>query len=450
MAQISIVNKSELEGALRLDAEYYQSAYIHTIEAVQCCSSSRKIEEIAKVLRGRNPRKYTESGIPVIRAIDLRDITNWENVLCANPEENLFYLKHGDILISSIGAGSIGKIQLFLETDKKVATVSEVSVIRTKNYSPFTLAAFLMSKYGYLQLERRITGSTGQLHLYPKDIGTVLTPILDQRVQNQLEDMISTSHKYLMQSKSLYLQAEQRLLDELGLDNFDFSQPNYYSVPLSQAQEVNRVDAEHFQPKYDKLIQHLIKTGRAKPLEKIAPYIKRGLQPIYIGGGEVLVFTEKHLTRSLLNIESAETTDIAFWKKNRQARIEKNDILLYSIGAYIGRANCYLEDRKAVTSSNVTIIKVDKSEANPVYVSVFLNSIAGRMQAEKWTASVGQMALYAGDVPKFIIYLPSEKFQAEIADLVIQSHKTRKKAKALLGEAKKIVEEMIGRNKKRG
>ena len=132
-------------------------------------------------------------------------------------------------------------------------------------------------------------------------------------------------------------------------------------------------------------------------------------------------------------------------KKNKQARIEKDDILLYSIGAYIGRANCYLENRKAVTSSNVTIIKVDRSKANPVYVSVFLNSIAGKMQAEKWTASVGQMALYPGDVRKFVIYLPSEEFQVKIAHLVVQSYEARKKAKALLEEDRATVEEIIER-----
>jgi len=245
MAVWSTVNKSELEGTQRLDPEYYHPAFVRVVDAVQSYASSKRIEEIAKVLRGRNPTKYTESGIPVIRAVDLRDITDCENILNSSDQENLFYLRYKDILVSSIGAGSIGKIQLFLETDKKVATVSEVSVIRTKEYNPATLAAFLMSKYGNLQLERRITGSTGQLHLYPKDIGTVLTPILNQKVQSQIEDILITSHKHLAHSKSLYLQAEQMLLNELGWNNFDFSQPNYYTVPLSQAQELNRVDADY-------------------------------------------------------------------------------------------------------------------------------------------------------------------------------------------------------------
>lgn len=119
MITYSIIQKSELEGTQRLDPEYYHPAYVRVVNTVQSHASSKKIEEIAKVLRGRNPTKYTESGIPVIRAVDLRDITSWENILNSSDQENLFYLKHGDILVSSIGAGSIGKIQPFWKQIKK-------------------------------------------------------------------------------------------------------------------------------------------------------------------------------------------------------------------------------------------------------------------------------------------------------------------------------------------
>jgi len=444
----SIIQKSELEGTQRLDAEYYQPAYVRVANIVQSPASSKKIEEIAKVLRGKNPTKYTESGIPVIRAVDLRDITNWENILNSSDQENLFYLKYGDILVSSIGAGSIGKIQLFLETDKKVATVSEVSVIRTKNYSPFALAVFLMSKYGYLQLERRITGSTGQLHLYPKDIGTVLTPILNQRVQSRLEDMISASHKYLIQSKSLHLQAEQMLLDELELDKVDFSQSNCYSVSLSQAQKVNRVDAEYFQPKYDKLIEHLKKTGKAKLLGEITSYIKRGVQPTYVKDGEIIVINSQHLGRYILNIEATERTDYTFWEMNRRSCLQKGDVLLYSTRAYVGRTNVWFEDRRGIASNHVTIIR-PREACNSFYLAVYLNAFSGLLQAEKWATGSGQREVYPEAISNFLVYLPSEEFQIEIANLITQSCDARKKAKVILGEAKELVERMIERETKR-
>ena len=179
MAQISIVRKSQLEGAMRLDAEYYMPKYTKAVDAVRRYPTTREVGEIAKVLRGKNPKAYTEKGVPVIRAIDLRDLTKTEDFLYANPAEELFLLKPGDVLISSIGEGSIGKVQVFQDATQS-ATVSEVSVIRSSSYNPYALAAFLRSKYGYLQLERRITGSTGQLHLYPKDIEPLLLSLCYQ------------------------------------------------------------------------------------------------------------------------------------------------------------------------------------------------------------------------------------------------------------------------------
>lgn len=145
MAVWSIIKISELEGTKRLDPEYYQPKYTNAISAVVGYGDTVKLSEIGRILRGRNPRKYAQDGIPVIRAIDLRDITDLSDVLYASPNEHLFYLTDEDILISSIGAGSIGKVELFVGLDDKAATVSEVSVIRTdkEKFNAAALAIFL-------------------------------------------------------------------------------------------------------------------------------------------------------------------------------------------------------------------------------------------------------------------------------------------------------------------
>lgn len=445
MAIQSIVKVSELEGAMRFDAEYYQPKYVDAVEAVKKYPSVKSLSEMARVLRGRNPSKYTDSGIPVIRAVDLRDITDLSNVLYANPTERLFYLKEGDILISSIGAGSIGKVELFTTNHaQKTATVSEVSVVRVlrNTYNAAALLVFLRSRYGYLQIERRITGSTGQLHLYPKDINTILIPMLDKHVQDDLAAVVGTSMNMLRKSKSLYLQAEQMLLDELEWNQLDLSQPKYYTVPLSRATEIHRVDAEHFQPKYDKLIAHLKNTGNVKLLGEIALYIKRGLQPIYVEKGEVVVVTSQQLSRYLLSVEATERTSEQFWQGNKRCRLQKYDVLLYSTGAYVGRTNPWMDGQKGIASNHVTIIRPDQS-CDPLYLSVFLNSRLGILQADRWASGSGQREIYPENIAQFLVYLPPKKFQAQVADLVTQSYQARQKARSLLDKAKHEVETLI-------
>ncbi len=444
MAVWSIVKVSELEGANRLDAEYYQPKYTDAVSAVTAYRNAKRLTEVASILRGRNPHVYTEEGIPIIRAIDLRDITDLSNVLYASPNEPLFYLREGDILVSSIGAGSIGKVEMFSACNGKAATVSEVSVVRiTKgDIKPSTLAVFLRSRYGFLQLERRITGSTGQLHLYPKDIGTVIVPIFELDSQEQISNAFDKSMALLKQSKSLYLQAKRMVLEEIGWDKLDLSQPKWWTVSLSRAREVHRLDAEHFQPKYDKLIAHLKKTGRAKALGEIATYIKRGLQPEYVEDGEIIVVNSQHLGRYLLNVEATQRTDRKFWDDNKRSRLQKKDVLLYSTGAYVGRTNTWLEDQEGIASNHVTIIR-PIAPCNPLYLAVFLNAPVGLLQTEKWASGSGQREIYPDDIGQFLIHLPPEKFQQQVADLVQQSYQARQKAKALLEEAKAKVEALI-------
>ena len=443
MAVKSIVKVSELEGQRRIDPEYYHPKYYSAIEHVLALGEFSELGAIAKITRGRNPSKYADTGIPIVRAIDLRDITNWEDMLSASPSERLFYLRQGDILISSIGAGSIGKVQLFLDI-RKAATVSEVSVIRVSNYWPAAVAVFLQTRYGYLQLERRITGSTGQLHLYPRDIGTVLIPLLSSDIQSELQAMFSESQRMLAESKQFYLGAEQILLDELGWGKLDFSQLKSCAIPLSQARDVSRIDAEHFEPKYEELEKHILRTGKGTTLGNLSTYIKRGVQPIYDEHGNVVVVNSRYVGKQFINLEDAERTNLEFWRANKRAQAQKYDVVINSTGrGTIGRSNCVLHDEKTVVDNHVTIIR-GKEECNPVYLAVFLNSIAGQMQTAKWlSGSSGQIEIYPSDISRFVIYLPSKAIQEKIAGLVSQSYEARKKAKTLLEEAKGKVEELI-------
>jgi len=37
---------------------------------------------------------------------------------------------------------------------------------------------------GQMQIERYITGATGQLHLYPKDVAKIFVPVIPEKEQN--------------------------------------------------------------------------------------------------------------------------------------------------------------------------------------------------------------------------------------------------------------------------
>jgi restriction endonuclease S subunit len=302
---------------------------------------------------------------------------------------------------------------------------------------------FLSTKLGQFQIRRLVTGNA-QPYLNSDQIKLLRIPSIPLNEQRKFESLSNQINQSLRTSERLYLEAEQILLDELRWDKLDLSQPKSYAIPLSQAKDLNRVDADHFQPKYEKLENHILRTGKGTTLGDITAYIKRGVQPIYDEHGNVVVVNSKHVGRQFINLEDAERTNLEFWRANKRAQAQKYDVVMNSTGwGTIGRSNCLFHDEKTVVDNHVTIIRA-KEECNPIYLAVFLNSMVGQMQTAKWlSGSSGQIEIYPSDISRFVVYLAAKEFQEKIADLVLQSYQARKKAKALLEEAKKKVEELI-------
>lgn len=187
----------------RLDAEFYHPKYEMLEEFLKRNHQVEYVGSWGKVLKGESV-EYTgdKKGIPVIRSGDLSDIEDEGKFLRASRNQEIFLLKRGDVLISSIGFGSIGKVQVF-DKAGAFATVSEVTVIRQKRVNPYYLHFYLRSPAGQTQINRYITGATGQLHLYPKDVGNILVPIVSPELENDLQSMFMEARKLKKQSRAL-------------------------------------------------------------------------------------------------------------------------------------------------------------------------------------------------------------------------------------------------------
>ncbi len=183
------------------------------------------------LLKGRTVPYSSEGDIPIIRSGDLTDIEDETRLYKSNSSEPIFYLEKGDVLISSIGFGSIGKVHVF-DKEGKFGTVSEVTVIRQTDLNPYYLAAYLRSELGQLQIERYITGATGQLHLYPRDVEKFLIPILSKTEQQKFELLHNEARK-LKTSSGTLLEAAKRVV-EIAIEDGEATAFTY----LGQVREV--------------------------------------------------------------------------------------------------------------------------------------------------------------------------------------------------------------------
>jgi len=286
----------------------------------------------------------------------------------------------------------------------------------------------------------RTASQTGQPHLTLTSIKELCIPILNEKLQKFLEDTLESIYDLFRLATLKYAKAENLLYKELGLDSFKLEYELCYVTNFSKVFGTHRVDAEYFQPAYEKLIRHISDKGACE-IRQIQLFNSRGVQPLYVEDGEIKVVTSKHLGRDSIDYSSLECTTRHEWDNNKNAQIRKFDILIYTTGAYVGRTNCYLVDDEALASNHVNILRVEK--LNPVFVSVYLNSVLGQIQVKRCVSGSAQAELYPSDISRFIVWNAPEQTQRKIASLVQQSHEARKKAKELLEEAKRKVEAEI-------
>ncbi|NCF75439.1 MAG: hypothetical protein GWO87_03060, partial [Xanthomonadaceae bacterium] len=256
MPQISIIKKSDIQEARRFDAEFFKPEYLE-IEKKIINHQWNYLKDISKdILTGKTPQYEENAKTLVVRSGDLRkNLINIDGLLKTN-ETELFYLNINDVLISSIGKGSIGKIAINYEREK-IATVSEVTVIRGAKINPAFLDVFLLSYFGQAQIEKFITGATGQLHLLPSNIKKFKIPILPQSFQLQIEKIVKSAYEKQTQSKQLYKEAEEALLKEVDLLDYKPEHILSFETTKKEIDEARRFDAEYFQPKYEKIVKKI-------------------------------------------------------------------------------------------------------------------------------------------------------------------------------------------------
>lgn len=132
------------------------------------------------IIRGEQPQ-YAEDGIIVIKTVDLKNrCIDYKS--CLKTSKEFFdtvpnaHLKKSDILISSTGYVSIGKVDVY-DRDESAMVDGHVSIVRIiDGYDPYFIAYFLRSHLGMIQFEKWWTGSSGQIEVQPTDLGTFVIP----------------------------------------------------------------------------------------------------------------------------------------------------------------------------------------------------------------------------------------------------------------------------------
>lgn len=456
--QTSVVNYKNLNFEFRIDAEYYRAEVLENISLLDK-KDNAALSDLASFVIGPFGSTVTvdqyvsQSNFRYVRNKDVNDFQISDDEQAYIPEHVYnslpqFHIKENDLLITVVG--TLGKVAIATKKDTSSIFSCKSTIIRAKKIDPYYLLTYLNSNIGQLFSLRGVRGAIQQ-GLNLSDLKEIKVFLPSESFQEDIRGIVSKAFGFTASASSLYAQAEQILLAKLGFVNWKPKHRLSFIKNFSNTQTSERIDAEYFQPKYEEIKNLFEKNTKVEILENITKLIGHPSNPPY--GAEDLnnktfVVTQKHLGNYFPSDnfwedpEALYTTDI-FIKNNKQYILQSNDIILYSVGAYIGKANIYNSNIKATIGSFLTLIRPDQEKINPYYLLVFLNSEVGKQMTRRCSRGMAQQYVYPYDIRKFIIPIISKLRQDEIEKTMLESLNAKALSKHLLDIAKRGVEMAI-------
>jgi len=304
-----------------------------------------------------------------------REVTKYARV--SSDDIKLYKLKDRDVLFNRTNSQTfVGRNGVFKKySDEDIVFASYlVRVNPDPNVvTPEYLVAFLNTKYGDLDVKRRARISINQSPVNPEELKRVEIPWLGSDFQEKITLAFDRAFNFVQNAETKHKEAQALLLTELGLANWQPKHRLTFIKNSNEVMNVERFDAEHFQPKYDEVMEAVNKNSSyTKKIAEIQIRNSRGLQPEYIEGGSIDVITSKHILEDGLAYDDFEKTTQKYWDEQKRARIKTGDILTYTTGANIGRTAMYSSERKALASNHVNILTI--KDESPDYVAFVMNS----------------------------------------------------------------------------
>jgi len=436
----------------RLDAEYFSNYNIKLNNQLDKIGFKR-IEDFASVTDG------------IHTSIDYSDESKIKLVSATSPRENYFdfsrnvyisekahfqnprtALKLGDIIISTVG--TIGNCAVVKSSDLPANSDRHVGIVRIyKNqFLSNYVSTFLLTKYGRFQTLRESTGNV-QLNLFIYKIKTLKIANLSINFQQKIENMVISAHSKLDQSQTLYRQAEELLLENIGLKNF---KPSEKGINIKNFKNsfltTGRLDAEYYQLKYENIITKL-KKQQHDILNNLV-YIKKSIEPgsdAYSDEGLPFIRVADYNKFGITTPEKYLSTE--FCRINApllELLYPKKDTILFSKDGSVSIAYMVHENMQAVTSGAILHLTVkDKSKVLPEYLALVLNSKAVQQQAERDVGGSIILHWRIDEIKEVIIPIVPMKVQQQIATLINKSFSLRRESERILEEAKVMVEREI-------
>ncbi|EAI9508474.1 restriction endonuclease subunit S [Campylobacter coli] len=404
-------------------------------------------------------------GIPIYRMNDIDNmLCNFEvkkYALIDKNELQTFRLNYGDVLFNRTNSYEfVGRTGIFYNNRENFVFASYLVrlVCNKEILLPEYLTVFLNTHIGKKEIRRRARPSINQTNVNPEELKEIKIPIFPMEFQLEIQNLVKDSHKALEESKELYKKAEETLYLELGLDPKNPLQSlldsktniptNSLNISIRTLKEsflkTGRLDSEYYQKKYE-INEKIIMNKKYTVLDNLVS-ITKSIEPgsnLYKNKG-IPFIRVTNLTQYGLSEGDVFLDEKDFFPQYLQILYPKKDTILFSKDGSVGIAYCVKEDKEVITSGAILHLNIkDKENILPEYLTLFLNSIFVKLQAQRDCGGSIISHWRIEDIKKVLVAILDIKIQEKIAKYIQESFNLRKKSKQLLDNAKNKVEEQI-------
>ena len=439
-----------MERTSRIDAEFYSRKNIQALEGL-VERNALPITQFVNVTDGNHMTisdfYCDEGGIPYYRGTDTSSffIEQASNPLRIEqrafdvPNMRRSHLKKGDVLMSIVG--TVGNLSLVVANAKATCSC-KLAIMRPKDIEPGFLAVYLKSYYGQNQIQKYRRGAV-QTGLILEDFDQILIPGFSKKFREKVAGLVTYTYGITEQSQATYAKAEKLLLETLGVANFtpDTETVNIKSFKDSFA-ATGRLDAEHYQPKYDQLratLEHY--AGGVTTVGELAGEIANGAEVreyqeqgvAYLRVGDL-----KGLTIDAASVVRIDPTSAE--KGLEKIDLQAGDVLVSRSGSLAVTAVVEAEWANALISSHLIRLRITDKRIDPYFLALFLGVVPGKMQIQQRSNGGVQPEINQPALKSILVPIPAISAQQEIRRLILEARKLRDSSNDLLIAAKRAVE----------
>ena len=227
----------------------------------------------------------------------------------------------------------------------------------------------------------------------------------------------------------------------MGLKDFGADEDLYSVVNFSDIQAANRMDAEYFQPKYERLVNTLQKQ-QARPLEDVLEGVSTKFNSLTQPDKTFRYVELSNINTSIGIIDGYTETSGKEVPSRAKRVLKKGDVIVSTVEGSLGKVALVSKEREGCLASS-GFFQFRSEDLLPEVLLVIAKSFIFQNQLEQRCAGTILTAVPKDSIKDVLVPILPKATQEKIAELVRESHAARKRAKELLEEAKRKVEELI-------